>query len=590
MTKPPARTLSIDRKTIEHFWQAGLRYKSLLLRLSVFPLGILCLSTLVPLFIGRILATLGRTGGHPMHYVPYFLVAAVLGVLGNRFGFAALVTYQAQVMRDLQTEALDTLLRRSVGFHNNNIGGKLVSDAIEYSSSFGLLANTFYTSVVPLVITLFSGSIIIFWESWQLGLLVLTMVMFAVGSGYSESRRRSGLRKDRLVANKDMTAHLADTIVNVQTVKTFAREDAELTRSDSLSETLMAMRLRDWRLAGIRGNNRILVLLALQALFVIVVVRVVQQHPALLGIGIFAFSYTITLSNKLFDINTMLRSLEDGLLQASNMTEIMQQAPEINDAPDAKALQVTHGGIQFNNLSFRYPDSPKKQSVFNALTLDIKPGEKIGLVGPSGGGKSTLTRLLLRFEDIDNGEVLIDGQNIAQITQASLRKAISYVPQEPLLFHRTVAENISYGAESASHADIVRAAKAAHADDFIRELPQGYKTTVGERGVKLSGGQRQRIAIARAILKDAPILVLDEATSALDSESELFIQSALQKLMEQRTTIVIAHRLSTIQKMDRIVVLDHGAIVEQGPHQALLKQKGTYARLWAHQSGGFIEE
>jgi ATP-binding cassette, subfamily B, bacterial len=222
--------------------------------------------------------------------------------------------------------------------------------------------------------------------------------------------------------------------------------------------------------------------------------------------------------------------------------------------------------------------------------LAIKPGEKIGLVGPSGGGKSTLTRLLLRFEDITSGTIAIDGQNVAGVTQQSLRRAISYVPQEPLLFHRTIADNIRYGLDDASIEDIQRAATLAYADDFIGELPEGYDTIVGERGVKLSGGQRQRIAIARAILKDAPILVLDEATSALDSESEVYIQRALWKLMENRTTIVVAHRLSTIQKMDRIIVLEDGAITEQGTHAELIKRKGTYSKLWNHQSGGFIEE
>jgi ATP-binding cassette subfamily B protein len=221
--------------------------------------------------------------------------------------------------------------------------------------------------------------------------------------------------------------------------------------------------------------------------------------------------------------------------------------------------------------------------------LHIKPGEKIGLVGPSGGGKSTLTRLLLRFEELTTGTITIDGQNIAEITQASLREAISYVPQEPLLFHRPILENIAYGRPTATPAEVRAAAKAAHAADFIKDLPHGYDTIVGERGVKLSGGQRQRIAIARAILKDAPLLILDEATSALDSESEVLIQDALWKLMQKRTAIVIAHRLSTIQKMDRILVLEDGAIVEEGTHKQLLKLGGTYARLWGHQSGGFLE-
>jgi ATP-binding cassette subfamily B protein len=229
-------------------------------------------------------------------------------------------------------------------------------------------------------------------------------------------------------------------------------------------------------------------------------------------------------------------------------------------------------------------------ALFNGLSLQINPGEKVGLVGHSGSGKTTFTRLLLRFSDIDAGEITIDDQNIARITQDDLHASIAYVPQEPLLFHRSIAENIRYGDISASDSTIRKVAKLAHADDFVKDLPQGYDTLVGERGVKLSGGQRQRIAIARAMIKQAPVLVLDEATAALDSESEALIQDALWKLMEDRTAIVIAHRLSTIQHMDRIIVMSNGEIVEEGSHKELLKAKGAYAKLWARQSGGFIED
>jgi ATP-binding cassette, subfamily B, bacterial len=253
-------------------------------------------------------------------------------------------------------------------------------------------------------------------------------------------------------------------------------------------------------------------------------------------------------------------------------------------------LRVVRGDIALQNVSFAYHDASNNDKIFNNLELFIPAGQKVGLVGPSGGGKSTLTRLLLRFDDIDNGSVAIDGQDIRQVTQASLRRSISYVPQEPLLFHRSILDNIAYGKPNATLEEVRRAASLAYADDFISSLPQGYDTIVGERGVKLSGGQRQRVAIARAILKDAPILVLDEATSALDSESEVYIQKALEELMKGRTTIVIAHRLSTIQKMDRILVLENGRIAEDGKHDKLLTQKGLYAKLWTHQSGGFIEE
>lgn len=272
---------------------------------------------------------------------------------------------------------------------------------------------------------------------------------------------------------------------------------------------------------------------------------------------------------------------------ASAMTKELKLEYDIKDRT-TDTLKTTKGKISFTDVTFAH-DGGAGEGIFNNLSLTIKPGERIGLVGHSGSGKTTLTRLLLRFSDIDSGSISIDGQNIAEVTQQSLHQSIAYVAQEPLLFHRTLAENIAYGKPDATREQIIQAAKQAHAWEFIQELPEGLETMVGERGIKLSGGQRQRIAIARALLKDAPILVLDEATSALDSESEKLIQESLDTLMQKRTSIVIAHRLSTIAQLDRIIVLEHGKIAEDGSHQELLARKGIYASLWKHQSGGFIE-
>jgi len=331
-------------------------------------------------------------------------------------------------------------------------------------------------------------------------------------------------------------------------------------------------------------------LLLMQAALLLTLILLTSRDPHLLTTGIFAFTYTLTLINRFFTINTLTRQVEEGFMNASPMAEILSQPIEITDSPDAKPLRVARGEIELRDVAFRYADAKQTDSVFEGLNLTIKAGQKIGLVGHSGGGKSTLTRLLLRFDDISDGSITIDGQDIREITQTSLREAISYVPQEPLLFHRSIRENIAYGSPDASQQKIKKAARQAYADDFIGKLPEQYETVVGERGVKLSGGQRQRIAIDRAILKDAPILVLDEATSALDSESEKAVQKALWELMDNKTAVVIAHRLSTIQKMDRILVLNDGRIVEDGTQDELLASKGTYAKLWAHQSGGFIEE
>ena len=584
------KSSSIDRQTLQDFWKASLKHKKLLGLSLLHPVSSICLNVLTPLYIGKSFALLSNPASNHLIYAPELIAFAIIGVICHRIGFTAVLSLQAYVASDLQAVTLNGLLKRSVGFHNNNIGGKLVSDAIDYPSAYGTLENALFVNLIPLGIMLLVGTLVIFSESWVLGLFILGMVSFAFGSAWFESRKRSPIRMRRLKASKAVTGHMADTILNVQTIKTFASEKSELLENNSLNISLRNTRLKDWR-GGVHGNNnRIAVLLTLQLLFIGTAIYMVEHNPALLGIGIFAFSFTVTLSNRLIDIGIMLRGLEDGFLQASPMTEILHQGIEVVDRHGARDLKPVKGAIKLSNVTFTYDDTDNAGQVFNDLTLDIKPGEKIGLVGPSGGGKSTLTRLLLRFEDIDSGSIAIDGQNIAEITQVSLRRAISYVPQEPLLFHRTVRENIAYADQTASDEQVIAAARKAHAHEFIERLPEGYATIVGERGVKLSGGQRQRIAIARAILKDAPILVLDEATSALDSGSEALIQDALWKLMEQRTAIVVAHRLSTIQKMDRIIVLENGTISEQGSHAVLLKQKGTYAGLWTHQSGGFLKD
>jgi ATP-binding cassette subfamily B protein len=269
------------------------------------------------------------------------------------------------------------------------------------------------------------------------------------------------------------------------------------------------------------------------------------------------------------------------------MVEILLLSHEIKDSPSAKELIISRGGLEFKNLTFAFDETRK---VLEDINLTIKPGEKVALIGPSGAGKTTFVRLLLRLYSPTAGKILIDGQDISEATQESLRKNISMVPQDPILFHRTLAENIAYGKRGSPKEEVENAAKLAHCNEFIKDLPFGFETYVGERGIKLSGGERQRVAIARAILTNAPILVLDEATSSLDSHSEMLIQDALNNLMKGRTTIVIAHRLSTIQKMDRIIVIDGGKIIEQGSHKELLSNESSlYKKLWELQAGGFLK-
>ena len=493
-------------------------------------------------------------------------------------------------MRDLNVYVFERLLARGTHYHTNQIGGKLVSDAMDFSTSYMNLTNTFILNGSPFALTIIIGLIVVGLQSWQLGLFLFIVVAITITGAYSNAKVRSNLRTKRLTASKNVISHLSDSVVNAQTVKIFSAEEKEVQKNKYLNEELKKLRLHDWQTAGKSGNVRASFLMLMIIALILIIKHLSSGNTAVIGTSIFAFTYTFTLLIRLFDINSMTRIIEESYLNASPMTTMLSESIEVKDAPEATKLHATNGKIDFKNIVFQYADA-NKQNVFQQLTLNINSGEKVGLVGPSGGGKTTLTRLLLRFEDIQSGEICIDDQNIALVTQNSLRQAVAYVPQEPLLFHRSIAENISYGAATATQVDITTAAKLANADEFIRLLPNGYDTVVGERGIKLSGGQRQRVAIARAIIKNAPILLLDEATSALDSESESLIQESLQNLMQNKTALVIAHRLSTIQRMDRIIVLNDGKIVEEGSHKELLKNKrGLYSKLWAHQSGGFLKD
>ncbi len=586
-----AHDRSIDIQTLHHFFAVCRRYPLDLWLACLTPISGLGLGVAVPYYVGKILGSLAVPGRNETSLLIGLAAACLLTVVANGVAYKYYLSLQPKVMADLQREAFDALMQRGSGYHNNRVSGKLVSDIIDYPSAFSQLSTTFFVDIAPFAFVIVFGITLVAVKSPFLGLILFLMAVLAIGSSVLFRRRMTPFRIRRQALNKDVTSHVADAIVNNQTVKTFGSEVAELKAHGALSRQLMAARLHDWGQVAKDGNYRIGALMLFEIVFVAVVIHEVHRNPALLATGIFAFSYTVTLSNRLFQIATMMRSVEEALLLAMPTTEMLAEQPEILDKPGALKLHASQGKIVFRALSFSYPDNRRGTTVFKDLNLEISAGQKIGLVGPSGGGKSTLTKLLLRFEDLTGGQILIDGQNISDVTQQSLRQAISYVPQEPLLFHRTVRDNIAYGKPDATKAEIVDAARKAYADDFITALPDSYDTIVGERGVKLSGGQRQRVAIARAILKDAPILVLDEATSALDSESEKVIQSALTELMKHKTTIVIAHRLSTIQRLDSIVVLDDGKIVESGTHTSLITRKdGLYARLWAHQSGGFIDD
>lgn len=508
-------------------------------------------------------------------------------IIGWRLNLFFVWTMETAAQRDLYRNIFSRLTEQSLTFHSNRFGGALVSQTTKMIGAFERFWDTIIFQIMPSLASVIAATIILSFVFWQYAIFLLVLsVIFAItvfwGSKFLAERN-----KEEAQASTATNAYVADAVTNITTIKSHGTEQVEL-------EALTA-KASDWReksLSTMRGflavSSGYSVLITLLNIVALVGAVWASEHNVIsIGTVYLSITYTFTVGRQLWEMNSIMRNYNRIMGDAHDMTEILALEPTVVNKTDTP-IAVSQGAIEFKDVTFAHDGS--KENLFDNFSLHVEPGERIGLVGHSGSGKTTLSRLLLRFSDIKSGEILIDDQNIAEVTQESLRRSIAYVPQEPMLFHRSLRENIAYGKINASDEDILKAARQANAIEFIEKLPEGLDTMVGERGVKLSGGQRQRIAIARAILKDAPILLLDEATSALDSESEKLIQDALEKLMKGRTSIVIAHRLSTIAKLDRIIVLDNGTISEQGSHAHLLEQKGTYSKLWSHQSGGFIEE
>lgn len=515
------------------------------------------------------------------------IVAGILGYIVNRkFEIALEHKMETALYQDL----FRYLVNQDYNFYADNFSGSLVTRANRLVKAYALFHLTFFLDIQGQFWVVLISLAIMAHYSLGLALIVAAIWLVCLSVIVMLVIRRIPLRLAGVAKDTQQTGELADMVSNAIAVKTFAAENNEIERYRKVNTERAKIMLKSWQVAVRNGWFTESMCAALQITVFIGGVYLVQKHGLSVATFLLFQLYIIRIVDSLRKSSLIVRQIEGVLSDGQEMAELLQTAPLIQDVAGAKELNVTKAVIELRSIVFNYGSPANNQRLFNGLSMMLLSGEKIGLVGPSGGGKTTITKLLLRFVDIDGGQLLIDGQDIREVTQASLRESIAYVPQEPLLFHRSIFENIAYGKPGATSAEVRDAASKASALSFIDALPHGFDTIVGERGVKLSGGQRQRVAIARAILKDAPILVLDEATSALDSESEVAIQAALQELMKDRTTLVIAHRLSTIQRLDRIIVLDEGTIVEDGSHTKLLSNKGLYARLWAHQSGGFIED
>lgn len=479
------------------------------------------------------------------------------------------------------------LAQHNPGYFYDHFAGALANKVRNICLGYHELNESFQWMVVGAGVQFIGAFVLIFSVSPILtGLAILWAVLFLTFFR-TIGKKKKAYSTHRAEEQSRRTGRVVDSITNMLNVTLFARRKEEQTHLRTYVYNSLDAGRASWRYTELMNLIASFLTITMRSLMVLYTVYLWMEGQATAGDISMVFMLTFALSQSLRDIGKVMNNWYKSLGSIQEGLDTILIPHGIVDLPNAQPLKVTKGAISFENVTFSYPD---RDPVLEEFSLSIKPGEKVGLVGRSGAGKTTLMSLLLRFYELNSGTISIDGQDLTQITQQSLREEVAMVPQESMLFHRSIIENIRYGRKNATDEEVYAAAKLAMAHDFITILPEGYNTLVGERGVKLSGGQRQRVAIARAILKNAPVLVLDEATASLDSESEVAISDALHNLVQDKTVIAIAHRLSTLREMTRIIVMDGGKIVEDGSHEELLEKGGLYATLWQTQAGGFIQE
>ncbi|MCL2444939.1 ABC transporter ATP-binding protein/permease [Candidatus Saccharibacteria bacterium] len=593
MSKPTKSTI---KRTLHYFWRELMRHKSLTFLAALLTiLATIAFSILTPFLMATIIDHLSDGNIPDLELIPQVLpygiaiiVSTVLnGLVIQRIRIWALWKMELKAVYNLHCSTFTTLTDHSMKFHDNRFSGSLVSQTNKFASAFERIVDVTIFDMLPMFFTFTLSFIVLsftapFFVLPLIGLVIIYMIIAFIAFRIIDPYNSAAAE-----AENKQSGQLADSLSNILTVKSYGRESHERRRFANVSRASFDANYRLLRVSTIRDFLFGIIITAISVLIVIFLIYGRLWFGISIGTLILITTYSLQICSQLWIINHILRQFNRSLGDAHEMTLILDSAQSVTDKPKAPVLKVKKGHVKINQITFTH--SENKDAIFHDFSLDIQPGERIGLVGRSGSGKTTLTKLLLRFADVQNGEITIDNQNISAVTQVSLRESIAYVPQEATLFHRTLRENIAYAKPDATEKQVIHAAKLANAWEFIETLPKGLDTLTGERGVKLSGGQRQRIAIARAILKDAPILVLDEATSALDSESEKLIQDALTRLMKNRTSIVIAHRLSTVASLDRIIVLKDGQISESGPHADLVESNGEYAKLWHRQAGAMLD-
>ncbi len=547
----------------------------------------------VPVFAGRLVDALALGRAALDDAMTAFAVMAVLGLMMvalRHLGWTAIVPLTLRMMRDIAQGAFHRVQRFSTDWHNNSFAGSTVRKITRGMWAFDSINDVLLLMLLPSIVVLVS-TVLLLGHRWPVmgvimaggALLYVALSMVLATRVIAPASRLSNALDTRI------GGVLADALGSNAVVKSFGAETREDERLGRVMSRWSRRTHRTWMRHTWSGTGQLVLLWSVRTAVTGTGLWLWWQGRATPGEITYVLTTYFVVHGYLREIGQHIHHLQRAVNEMEELVRLYDEPFGVADAPDAQPLRIHAGEVRFDHVTFRY--AGQTMPLYRDMNVHIAPGERIGLVGHSGSGKTTFVKLIQRLHDATDGRVLIDGQDVAHATQQSLRSQIAIVQQEPILFHRSLAENIAYARPEASRAQIERAARLANAHEFIERLPRGYETLVGERGVKLSGGERQRVALARAFLADAPILILDEATSSLDSESEALIQEAMSRLMSGRTSIVIAHRLSTVRAMDRILVFEHGRIVEEGNHEALLRRShGHYRRLFERQSGMLTQQ
>lgn len=541
---------------------------------------------LVPVFSGEIVDTIasGNAAGGAIRAFAVVVALGLTSVVLRWFIFDGIIRLTLRIMADVANNGFHRVQRFSTDWHANSFAGSTVRKITRGMWALDALNDLLLIALLPSIVMLVGASIVLgtYWPIMglivALGSFVYIGVTVALSMGFVSPAAKLANAWDTKLGGA-----LADAISCNSVVKAFGAERREEERLRHVLAKWDNRTRRTWKRGTLNGTIQGFMMVSMQAGILGTGLVMWQQGLATAGDITFVLAMFFVLQGYLRSVGQDIRNLQRAVNDMEELVLLDKTPLGIEDKPNAKAIAIGEGEIVFDRVTFQYGAHPTP--LYEDFSVTIKPGERVGLVGRSGSGKTTFVKLIQRLYDVNSGSIRIDGQDIAEVTQSSLRGQIAIVQQEPILFHRTLAENIAYGRPNASRREIENAAKQASAHRFIMDLPKGYETMVGERGVKLSGGERQRVAIARAFLADAPVLILDEATSSLDSESEVQIQQAMERLMDGRTTLVIAHRLSTVRALDRLLVFDRGMIVEEGDHQALIRlNNGIYRRLFERQA------